>query len=103
VPDFSSDQWHLAGSVKRGLGRSWLVTNHGLDDRWGEGPWNQAASSRAPAIRWLREELDKELGARVPVRLEVGRNGLTFVYVDRRYLPADDERAEGERAGDDFA
>jgi hypothetical protein len=81
---FDSDQWHLAGSLQLGFGRAWLVTNHGLDDRWGQGPWHTAASTRAVGLRWLREQLDEEHGSRVPVRLDERHDGrLVFVYVNR--------------------
>lgn len=88
--ELERDRWHLAGSLKLGLGRAWLVTNHGLDDRWGQGPWHQAASTKPAAMRWLREQLDAEAGRRVPIRQTVERRGLVFVLVDRRHLPEED-------------
>jgi hypothetical protein len=81
--------WHLAGSLSRGIGRAWLVTNHGLDDRWGQGPWHVATSTRQAGMRWLREQLDGEHGSRVPVRIEWQTPTLAFVYVDReKYAPS---------------
>lgn len=84
--DFDSDEWHLAGSLSRGLGRSWLVTDHGLDDRWGQGPWHQAASTYQTGMAWLRERLNNEAGKPVPTRVDRRSTSLFFVYVNRRHI-----------------
>lgn len=96
VSEFSGDRWHLAGSLRKGIGRAWLVTNHGLDDRWGQGPWHQASSTPGSGLSWLREQLDGERGARVPVRLAREHERLTYVYVDRRHIPEDEDEHDDE-------
>lgn len=84
---YDTDQWHLVGGWRRGLGRSWLGWVYSAEDD----PLDQASSNLPALKRWLRTVLaaDGVPGSVLRYHSPAGaRNSrLTFVYAPRRYYP----------------
>lgn len=78
--DFHEAKWFLAGSITRGIGRTWLVCSHGLshvdpgDARW------MSAPTLGDAKRWLRS------ASGVPLRYQAFSERGFHVYCLDKYV-----------------
>lgn len=60
-PDFDDHRWYLAGSISRGIGRTWIVVSWGLSHVDPGEPLYMSAPTLAAAKRWLAETADVPL------------------------------------------
>lgn len=78
--DFHDGKWFLAGSIVRGIGRTWLVTAHGLSHVEPGEPLHMSAPTLGDARRWLRTKLG------VPLRYDAFSDRGFFAYCLDKYV-----------------